>query len=197
MMVGEVRDPETARMALHAAGTGHLILSTLHSNNSTACIQRLRELVDDVNMLSASLLGVVAQRLVRRNCTACGESYTPSTAVLREWFDRPVSGVDWLRGRGCEACNWSGFSGRVAVAELWAPTQQEAMLINKGASVEEIREAALTHMHGIGEDGLAKAVRGSTTLEEVLRVLPYDEVQRCRMIGFPRTNIESSLPEAA
>lgn len=180
IMVGEIRDAETAQMVLHAAGTGHLILTTLHSNNSTASIQRLRELVDDVNMLSSSLLGVVAQRLVRLNCPFCSETYQPGSEVVRELFDDRIPDREWIRGGGCEQCNNTGFAGRIAVGELWIPSPAEILLINKGADFEEIREFALGRMRGLGEDGLRKVMEGKTTLEEVLRILPFDEVRRAR-----------------
>jgi type IV pilus assembly protein PilB len=176
IMVGEIRDAETAEMSLRAAQTGHMLLSTLHTNNSTASVKRLMDLVDDPNGIASNLIGVMAQRLVRRICRRCAEPYTPPDHILREWFDSPPSEITWMKGRGCEVCGNSGFAGRLAVAELWIPTTEEMILINKRASGEELRRSALQGMPSLAEDALLKAMLGSTTLEEALRVVPFEDV---------------------
>ncbi|MCC7143858.1 MAG: type II/IV secretion system protein [Candidatus Eisenbacteria bacterium] len=180
IMVGEIRDAETAEMAMRAAQTGHLLLSTLHTNDSTSSVQRLLDLDMEPNSISSALIGVMAQRLVRRICDHCAESYAPERYMLEEWFPSVPDGLTLKRGRGCEACNGTGFSGRVAVAELWAPGAQEILLINKRAASDEIRAQALKRMRGLGEDALRRALAGETTLEEAFRIVPYGDVMHTR-----------------
>lgn len=183
IMLGEIRDSETAEMAMRAAQTGHLLMSTLHTNNATASIQRLLDLVDDPNGIASTLAGVMAQRLVRRVCRRCAEPKPPPAEILKEWFLEPPADVPWLRGKGCDLCNNSGYSGRIAIAELWIPRADEVILINKRASAESLRTSALKQMPSLAEDALLKAMLGTTTLEEALRVVPYEDVVQVRRSG--------------
>ena len=180
IMVGEIRDSETAEMALRAAQTGHLLLSTLHTNDATSAVQRLIDLEMEPNSVASTVVGVMAQRLVRKICESCVEAYRPERYMLEEWFPSVPDDLEFRRGRGCEACHGSGFSGRVAVAELWTPSAHEVLLINKQAAGDALRTEALTHMRGIGEDALRKALGGVTTLEEVFRIVPYSDVRYTR-----------------
>ena len=190
IMVGEIRDSETAEMALRAAQTGHLLLSTLHSINSTMSVQRLLDLEMEANSIASALNGVLAQRLIRRNCTSCSETYEPAEDVLGDWFDATPSGLEWKHGRGCARCNHTGFSGRDAITELWIPTAEEQILINKRTQSETLREVALEHTASLAEDALLKAMRGQTTLEESLRVVPYEDIRRLRERGPARVLAE-------
>ena len=190
IMVGEIRDSETAEMALRAAQTGHLLLSTLHSINATMTVQRLLDLGMEANSIASSLNGVLAQRLIRRNCTSCAETYRPDEDVLSDWFAASPPGLEWRRGRGCARCNQTGFSGRDAITELWIPTPEEQILINKRTQSETLREVALDHTASLAEDALLKCMRGQTTLEESLRVVPYDDIRRLRERGPARVLAE-------
>lgn len=185
IMVGEIRDVETAEMALRAAQTGHLLFSTLHTNNATASVQRLLDLEMDPNSVASALVGVMAQRLVRKNCSDCAESYQPESYMLQEWFGGLATALQsssavFRRGRGCETCHGTGFSGRASVAELWTPTPQEVLLINKRANSDELRAVALSHMASLGEDALRKALAGVTSLDEAFRIVPYADVEHVR-----------------
>lgn len=190
IMVGEIRDGETAEMALRAAHTGHLLLSTLHTINSTSSIQRLLDLYSDPNALATALIGVMSQRLVRAVCPECAEDHEPDTALLEQWFTRPPQDVRWRRGRGCVFCNETGYSGRFAVAELWVPSAYEINLINRRATSEDLRREALQRTPCLGEDALLKAMRGLTTLEEALRVVPYQDIEYVKTTGAKRARAE-------
>jgi type IV pilus assembly protein PilB len=183
VMVGEIRDEETAEIALRAAQTGHLLLSTLHTSSATSSVRRLLDLHDDPNSLAQVLIGVMAQRLVRLICPRCRESYRPDRSVLEEWFEGPPPDVDWQHGAGCGECDNTGYKGRAALAELWVPQAHEITLINRRASSEELRAEALKRMPSLGEDALLRAVEGQTTLDEVLRVVPYEDVQHVKARG--------------
>jgi type IV pilus assembly protein PilB len=193
-MVGEIRDRETAEMALRAAQTGHLLLSTLHTTNATASVQRLLDLHDDPNGLAAVLIGVMAQRLVRKVCPDCREEYAPDRDLLLQWFHTPPPDARWMRGRGCPACDGAGYAGRVAVSELWIPSAYEVTLINRRASGEEIRKEALRRMPNMAEDALRKAVEGLTTLEEAFRVVPFEDLEHIKANGLLRSSPAASLP---
>jgi type II secretory ATPase GspE/PulE/Tfp pilus assembly ATPase PilB-like protein len=187
IMVGEIRDAETAEMALRAAQTGHVLLSTLHSINSTASVRRLLDLEMDPNSITSTLNGVLAQRLIRRNCSQCSEPYTPDPKILRDWFGSSAPPkVEWVHGRGCSACNDTGFSGRIAVNELWVPSPEEGILINKDAHAEDLRREALTHTKNLAEDALLKISAGESTLEEGLRLVPYEDIVDLRERGTAR-----------
>ncbi|MCA9756845.1 MAG: Flp pilus assembly complex ATPase component TadA [Candidatus Eisenbacteria bacterium] len=197
IMVGEIRDSETAEMALRAAQTGHLLLSTLHSIDSTSTIQRLLDLEMEPNSIASSLNAVLAQRLIRRTCSACVESYTPTEEVLAEWFPSSPPSIDWKRGRGCPRCNQTRYSGRDAITEFWIPTPEEQILINKRTESEALREVALDHTTSLAEDALLKSMRGVTTLEEAMRVVPFEDIRRTRERGPSRVLAEFRGNETA
>jgi len=170
MMVGEIRDHETAQIAVQAALTGHMILSTLHTNTAAGAVTRLLYMEMEPFLLSSVLTAVLAQRLVRRLCTACRAPYAPDPALLA-----PFGGVPELahfhRAVGCGACNGSGYRGRVALIELLAVDDQIAKLILRRADTREIAQAAEAGgMRSLLADGIGKAAAGLTTVEEVLRV---------------------------
>jgi type II secretory ATPase GspE/PulE/Tfp pilus assembly ATPase PilB-like protein len=127
----------------------------------------------------------MSQRLVRRSCSECLEQYEPAPELLAEWFETPPD-VHWRREHGCRACHNTGYSGRLAVAELWVPSASDAVLIRRRASNDEIREEALKRMPSLGEDALLKAMQGKTSLEEAARVAPWDDVRLVRERGAER-----------
>jgi type IV pilus assembly protein PilB len=180
IMVGEIRDEETAEMAFRAAQTGHLLLSTLHTNDAISSVTRLLDLKVDPNLLTSCLLGVLSQRLVREICPSCRVAYTPPERLLREFFATPPAGARWFRGRGCPACNMTGYRGRMAVAELWVPSEEDIILINKGAPFDQVRESAKASTMSMGDDAWQKLQEGRTNLEELIRTLPYSCVHQLR-----------------
>ncbi len=171
MMVGEIRDLETATVAVQAALTGHTILSTLHTNTAAGAVTRLIDMGVEPFLIASSLNAVLAQRLVRRLCDGC-RAPAPLPAELRAGLaDLIVDGDVFHHGRGCDACGGSGFRGRVAVLELLVMDEVLARLVLARAEAREIERAAIAAgMRSLLRDGLAKARAGLTTLEEVLRV---------------------------
>ncbi len=168
MLVGETRDAETAQLAIRAALTGHLVLSTLHTNDALAAIPRLRDLGIESFLLAAALRLVAAQRLVRRLCPECKEAH-PANQRLRDEHGLPDAGFCWPVG--CPACRGTGFRGRIAIHEV-IPTGQFAQLVEQDAPLAEL--AALRDREGyvtLWQHGLATAAAGHTTIEQVARVL--------------------------
>ncbi|MBN2809447.1 MAG: Flp pilus assembly complex ATPase component TadA [Deltaproteobacteria bacterium] len=180
IMVGEIRDDETAEMAIRAAQTGHLVLSTLHTNDSLGAISRLTGLGIDPNMVTSSLIGVISQRLARKICPHCKGPYTPSDDVLQEFFQHPPTDIKWVKGHGCQQCNYTGFKGRLALAELWQPNPRDILLINKKAPLEELAASAKTSTIPIIGEAMLKIRNGETTLDELIRVLPFSAITAYR-----------------
>lgn len=158
MLVGEVRDRETAEIAIQTAMTGHLVLSSLHTNDAAGAAVRLIDMGIDPYLVTSTVLVFTAQRLVRTICPDCRESYE-------------ASGTRLFRGRGCRQCNQSGFRGRMAISELMPLVPEIADIILKRASAKQIRTRAdELGMSTMAKDGWDKVARGLTTAEEVLRV---------------------------
>jgi type IV pilus assembly protein PilB len=181
IMLGEIRDAETAELAFRAAQTGHLVLSTLHSNDAIGAVARLTNLGVDSTVCTTSLLGVLAQRLVREICWNCKQPYTPPPALLGGIFDAPPP-IPWYRGAGCPACHHTGYRGRLVISELWIPGDDDVLLINKGAPFEAIREAARRNSATMAEDVMDKLRAGRTSLEELVRVLPQSAFRALRTV---------------
>ncbi len=171
VMLGEVRDPDTAKIATQAALTGHLVLSTLHTNDAPGAITRLFNLGIEPYLVGATLCGVLAQRLVRKLCQACREPYAPSINELRQ-MEKAVGPVETLyRPKGCTRCRNIGFLGRIGIYELLVPDDAMVERTSQGASLNELRELARnTGMKMLRLDGIEKVKAGITTLEEVYRV---------------------------
>jgi type II secretory ATPase GspE/PulE/Tfp pilus assembly ATPase PilB-like protein/ActR/RegA family two-component response regulator len=185
ILVGEIRDLETAEIAFQAAMTGHLVMSTLHTNSSLATISRLLDLGVDPFLITDAASLVIAQRLMRRICPKCKEAYTPSSNLL-EKLRLAQPDIVFYHGRGCTACGGSGCSGRLGVYELLRITPTLRELIHRKASEAEMRKAAgLAGTRFLLEDAMEKVRHGLTTLEEVLRVvqLQEDEIIRCPKCG--------------
>ncbi len=186
IMIGEIRDEETAEMAFRAAQTGHLLLSTLHTNDAISTVTRLRDMNVDPNILASSLLGVLSQRLIRSVCPECREEYTPSADLVREFFPAPPEGLSFYRGRGCANCDYSGYRGRSSVAELWRPNEDDVIGISKGAPFERIRESSRRTTISMVDDVMDRLTAGKTNLEELIRVLPYSSVYQFRQEAVGR-----------
>jgi excisionase family DNA binding protein len=178
IMVGEVRDLETIQGALQAALTGHLVLSTLHTDDTASTITRLLDLGVEPFLLSAALLGITSQRLVRRVCDGCREKYQPAPEILKKAREAAKSGgydmprnVKFSRGRGCAKCRKTGYRGRVAIYEALSVNEALADAIVRRAPTGELCQIALqSGMTSLFADGVRKAVAGVTTLDEVMRV---------------------------
>lgn len=173
IMVGEIRDRETAVMAIQSALTGHLVFSTLHTNDAASAIARLLDLGTEPYLVASSVVGVVAQRLVRKVCDGCRTECEPDQLSLRRLGIDPRQLVDGAlyRGRGCEACRRTGYHGRVGIFELLEVTDGVRELIQARANASKLRDVATeSGMTLLGDDGLAKAQKGTTTIDEIVRV---------------------------
>jgi len=175
IMVGEIRDLETAEIAVHAALTGHLVFSTLHTNDAPGAITRLQDMGVEPYLIASVLSGVLAQRLVRRICQTCRVLDAPDPADLLAIGVTNGQGVELFRGEGCDACRKTGYKGRVGVYELFIITEEVRSLILRKASSGEIRRMAVERgMISLREDAWAKARAGFTTVDEILRVTQED-----------------------
>ncbi len=164
IMIGEIRDRETADIAIRSALTGHFVFSTLHTNDAPSAVTRLTDMGVENYLITSSVVAVLAQRLVRLICADCRES---AGRVLNPWGEH----VDAFRGRGCETCNGSGYKGRAGIFELMELNEEIRELIMAGADASKLTDAARRNgMHQLREDGWMKVKRGTTTAEEVTRV---------------------------
>ncbi len=171
VMVGEIRDLETAEIAVQASLTGHLVLSTLHTNTAIGAVTRLQDMGIEPFLLSSSLLAVMSQRLVRLLCHDCREAVTP-TAAERQMLGLAADGeaVQMFRPAGCERCNYSGYRGRTGICELIEIDDDMRTLIHEGAGEQAMIKLARQRYPGIETDGRRRILSGETSLEEVLRV---------------------------
>jgi type IV pilus assembly protein PilB len=197
ILVGEIRDGETADIAFQAAQTGHLLLSTLHTNDAASTITRLFDLGVQPFLVASSLIGVVAQRLVRRVCPACAAPRQPADDVVeRIGKSRLPAQGKWMAGKGCSECGGSGSKGRLAIHEVLTIGDEVRELISSRASDLAIRNAARrAGMRTLFEDGIAKAAQGLTTLEEVLHVAA-EAVESEHVVTAP-VPIPSATPSPA
>jgi general secretion pathway protein E len=174
VLVGEIRDLETAEIAIQASLTGHLVLSTLHTNTAVGAITRLRDMGVDAYLIASSLTGILAQRLVRRLCPACREAVAPSDTervMLKLDDDDAVI----YQPRGCPECNQTGFRGRTGIFELIVIDNYLKTMIHSGESEEKILHTVREHTPSLLENGMDKVRRGLTSIDEVLRVTTYDQ----------------------
>jgi len=171
VMVGEIRDLDTAQISIRAALTGHLILSTLHTNNALATITRLLDLGVDSYLVAGTIRAVVAQRLVRKLCSSCKQEYAPDASLLGTLGIPPSPGITFYKEIGCPLCEDTGFMGRTGIYELLIVDESFAELINKNATQDEMRNYAQGNgMLGLLADGIEKIKQGITTVQEVLKV---------------------------
>jgi type II secretory ATPase GspE/PulE/Tfp pilus assembly ATPase PilB-like protein len=196
LMVGEIRDQVTAEMAFRAAQTGHLLLSTLHTNSAIATLPRLLDLKIESSLIASSLIGVMSQRLVRRVCASCRQEYTPAPEVMSEFFETVPAHLKFYQGAGCAACGFSGYKGRMILADLWVPDDKDAVLITRQASFDEVRQSAQRTTFSMAQDAHERLLAGGTTLEELLRVLPYTAVieHRARFSSSAAPDPAEELP---
>ena len=175
ILVGEIRDPETANIAVRAATTGHLVLSTLHTNDAAGALPRLIHMGVENYLVASALAGVVAQRLVRKICPYCKEEYLLPVESSQAMFMGLNKEVVLFRGRGCTKCDNTGYLGRMAIHELLPVTGRIRKLIMEKASSERIKQAAIAEgMISLKDDGIIKALKGLTTIDEVMRVANID-----------------------
>lgn len=177
IMVGEIRDSETAAIAVQAGLTGHLVLSTIHSGVSAGAFTRLINMEIEPFMLASAVLGVMGMRLVRCNCPKCSQPYTPEPSQLRVIPEALVPQAQFRQGTGCEQCSHTGFSGRVPVTELLTVTEPFREAILKKMPTSALEEIAIQQGMGtLWQNGLQRVISGETSLEETVRVLAADMI---------------------
>ncbi|MDH4239651.1 MAG: ATPase, T2SS/T4P/T4SS family [Phycisphaerae bacterium] len=173
IMVGEIRDEDTANIAVQAALTGHLVLSTLHTNDAPGAVTRLLDLDVAPYLVSASLIAVLAQRLVRKICSNCKTEYDPPASVKKIVEELGGKVTKFYRGLGCKKCRNTGHVGRIAIQELFVPNEEIAEMINERASLKKLRNKALQNgMVPLQLDGIEKVKAGIISVEEALRITP-------------------------
>lgn len=174
IMIGEIRDRETAEIAIQASLTGHLVLSTLHTNTAVGAMTRLLDMGIESFLLSSSLIGVLAQRLVRMLCPVCKTAATPTAAESALLGIPPDSEAQIFRSQGCQKCNHLGYQGRTGIYELLLVDSAVREMIHQGASEQQIVEHCRACTQSIRQDGIDKILAGLTSIEEVLRVTRDD-----------------------
>ncbi|MBY0099116.1 GspE/PulE family protein [Mesobacillus maritimus] len=171
VMVGEIRDRETAETAVRASLTGHLVLSTLHTNDAISSINRLIDMGVEPFLVATALSGIVAQRLVRKVCRDCGEAHEPTKAEVEMFAKRGLKIEKVMRGKGCASCSMTGYKGRIAIQEVLMINDEIRRLIMNGEPISKLRQVAIQNKTiFLVDDGLLKVKQGLTTTEEVLRV---------------------------
>jgi len=170
-MVGEMRDFETAEIAIQAALTGHLVFSTLHTNDAPGAVTRMIDMGVEPYLVSSSVIGVLAQRLVRMICPECKEKYKPTQEELKDIGLTGNEEINFFKGKGCAKCMNAGYKGRIAIYELMIVDDDMRNLIIAKVPADQIRKSALkSGMTALKSDGIEKVKQGMTTVEEVLRV---------------------------
>ena len=171
IMVGEIRDEETARVAVQAALTGHLVLATLHTNDAPGAVARLLDMHIEPYLLSSALNGAVAQRLARSICQGCATKYYPTERELRDAGLADKMNKAFRKGAGCQQCHDSGFQGRFGIYEVMEVSPELRRMIHRAAPSHELREQFRRQGgHTLREEGVSKALEGMSSLEEILRV---------------------------
>jgi len=178
MMIGEIRDHETAEIAVRAALTGHLVFSTLHTNDAAGAVARLIDMDFEPFLLASSLECLIAQRLVRLICPSCKQSITPSQEHIDKLRDAGFTGgIVLYKGKGCKECRFTGYKGRTGIYEVLRVTEPIRELIPKRAPSQQIKDKAVSlGMHTLCQDGFRKVLMGLTTMEEVLRVTQEEDM---------------------
>jgi general secretion pathway protein E len=180
VLVGEIRDRETAEIAIQASLTGHLVLSTLHTNDAPSAITRLVDMGIESFLVGSSLVAVLAQRLVRVLCTQCREAYTAQDHELRELGMRPTDReITLYRSTGCASCNHTGYYGRVGIFEMMLIDDEIRAMVSKNTDSKSIKKAAVAKGMGtLRQDGARKALRGISSVAEVMRATEEEEAVR-------------------
>jgi type IV pilus assembly protein PilB len=177
ILVGEMRDQETAEMGIQASLTGHLVFSTLHTNDAPGAITRMVDMGVPSYLVASSIIAVLAQRLVRVVCSKCKQPHTPSDSQLEAaGISKALAAKgNFMKGKGCGNCNKTGYRGRMGIYELMMMNSKVRELSFAGASTQDIRKAAIAQgMRGLYQDGILKVLKGQTTIEEVFRVSKRD-----------------------
>ncbi len=183
IMVGEIRDQETIEIAIRAALTGHLVLSTIHTNSAVGTLTRILDMGTKPFLITSSIRGIIAQRLVRRICKECKESYTPDAVLIQE-FKTELKGITekdldpklledikLYRGKGCEICNGLGYKGRLGVFEILEMEREVSQLVLENAPDTDMMVVAKKNgMITLKQDGFIRCLQGETTMEEVFRI---------------------------
>ncbi|MGD9580757.1 MAG: GspE/PulE family protein, partial [Vampirovibrionia bacterium] len=180
ILIGEIRDVETAKIASQAALTGHLVLATMHTNSSLQAVTRLIEIGVEPFLVAPSLIGVMAQRLVRKICDNCKEKYSVSKEELENYFsiDTEYKNIYFYKGKGCHYCNNSGYKGRVAIHETLVINEELRRLIARDASSLDLEQEAYGRgFKSMWYDGLKKVLTGLTTIDEVKRVINTEMIE--------------------
>jgi type IV pilus assembly protein PilB len=178
ILVGEIRDLETAQIAVQSALTGHMVFSTLHTNDAPSTITRLRDMGLETYLITATVEAILAQRLVRRICEDCRTEFTPSPEMLMELNLRPqeVAGKKFFYGRGCDRCNNSGYKGRQGIYELVVMNDELRDVVSNGASTDQLRQICVKNgMTTLREAGLRAIFEGKTTIDEIVRETVTDD----------------------
>lgn len=176
ILVGEIRDNETASIGFDASQTGHVLLSTLHTNDSVSAVSRLLDLGIDHNQIASSLIGVLSQRLVRRNCSKCSRTFRPPQEEWQLFFNRYPSYIKFYKGIGCKACDFTGYKGRTLISELFEINQKITLAISCKTGETELKQQAMqAGMKTMADDGLMKM--NQISLSELIRVLPLEMIK--------------------
>jgi type IV pilus assembly protein PilB len=192
ILVGEMRDEETARISFDAAQTGHLLLSTVHTNDAINSLSRLLDLKIDYGQIGSCLMAVLAQRLVRKICTSCPKEYEPSDQEWGLLFKKYPSSSRFYRGEGCKFCNYTGYKGRMVISEIFIVDREMAHAISQGLHETQIRRLAVERgMKSMLEDGMSRL--HETTLSEIIRVVPHNMIKDFRSREDSRISGESDL----
>jgi type II secretory ATPase GspE/PulE/Tfp pilus assembly ATPase PilB-like protein len=176
IMVGEIRDAETAAIAVQAGLTGHLVISTIHSGSTAGVFARLINMEIEPFLLASSISGVVGLRLVRKNCAFCAEPYQPEPSMLRTVPREDLEDASFRKGVGCKECSFTGFSGRYAITEMLVVNEVLRDAIMQKLPTRSLQEVAIQQgMQTLWQTGLRRALTGQTPLEEILRVVAVDQ----------------------
>lgn len=182
IMVGEIRDLETATISMRAALTGHTVLSTLHTNDATSAVTRLMDMGVEPGLISTTLRCVLAQRLVRCICSECKVSYTPPLELQQEFGLPPEHKIEFFKGKGCPTCHYTGYTSRLPIVELWIPTREELLMLNRRPDNISLRNTVFSGAERLTmiENGFMRVLAGETTLEELMRTVPYEQIEAGR-----------------
>jgi len=177
IMIGEIRDPETATIAVQAGLTGHLVISTIHSGIAAGVFARLINMDIEPFLLASSIIGVLSIRLIRKNCPHCAQPYQPEAGLLKLVPPELAASTQFLRGAGCHQCAGTGFLGRTAVTELLAPDEIFREAVLQKLPTRALQNVAIERgLQTMWQDGLRRVLKGQTTLEEILRVIAIDQL---------------------
>ena len=195
LLVGEIRDRDTALEVMRASQTGHMVLSTIHTNNTVESVQRLLDLNLDPATITSELIAVISQRLAKKNCTECTKPYRPSKELLGEFYPYGApEAANFCKSPGCKSCNFMGHKGRIAVLECWFLDSRSKELILKRASFEDISAAAVAGgMIPMIRDALSKVEAGIIALDELSDIIPYYEIMKLKDDFSPPADIHEPI----